>query len=136
MCGSAYNKNPNSDSTRIHTRTYACALTLAVSSPDGRVGSECEMAVCPSCLDSLHHLFRTIVAFYKRVEAERAMSQYIRGVAWTSVSERKQHLMRSVLYRPPFRIRTPDALDDQVYVVVEQVRGRTGVFAGVLEGGG
>lgn len=112
----------------VHPSLHCCwdlgkVLDLFNLTLDGRVGSECEMAVCPSCLDSLHHLFRTIVAFYKRVEAERAMSQYIRGVAWTSVSERKQHLMRSVLYRPPFRIRTPDALDDQVYVVVEQILG-------------
>jgi hypothetical protein len=79
------------------------------------------MSVCPPCLASLNHFFQGITAFQRRIEGERAMSVYIRGTVWPCVSQVKQHLLRAVLYRAPFRIRTPDALDLQAYHLAEQV---------------
>lgn len=94
---------------------------LGVAPPDGKLDGNCEMAVCPACLDSINSVFQAILAFHRRIEGERAMSAYIRGTVWPHVEEHKQHLMRAVLYRAPFRIRTPEALDDQAYLVLEQV---------------
>lgn len=90
---------------------------------DGTLTGDCEMSVCPPCLTSLNHFFQGITAFQRRIEGERAMSAYIRGTVWPCVSQVKQHLLRAVLYRAPFRIRTPDALHLQAYHLAEQLLG-------------
>lgn len=127
-CRTTFRKAYAMREAELPTSLHCCfrledVLGLLGITPEGDLAGEVEMTVCTSCLTSLSHLFQALMSFKRRVEAERAMSSYIKSTVWPGAAAPLQRALRAVLYAAPFRIRTPEDLDKQAYSQAEQLRG-------------
>ncbi len=60
--------------------------------------------------------------FKHRREATRVMRSYVNDVVWRGVADSRQRALRAVLYRAPFRIRSPMDMVQRAQALSRQVR--------------
>lgn len=91
--------------------------------PSGAVGfvPVKEPLVCMPCLSSMEQLCRVILGFKHRREATRVMRSYVNDVVWRGVADSRQRALRAVLYRAPFRIRSPMDMVQRAQALSRQI---------------
>lgn len=94
-------------------RVHACWDTRAALASVGISTVGCAspaVHICTTCLEDLQQLLDCVLRFKHRRHEERAMDCFLRTEVWPGVPEPKRRVLRHVLFKRPYKIRTAEAL--------------------------